>query len=133
MGRWGEAWDGLRRQLEAAADDEAARVVGAATVISALAHVVLAGAPADGGAAGFGELEHLRWRITRLEQPHRIRATATAVAGSSVALAAAVMAWTACALAAGRPTTVAVAFCAGVLGAAALRPAWSWNRRLQRH
>lgn len=125
------AWDGLRRELEAAADDEAARVVGRATVISALAHVVLAGVSVDGGSAAFGELEHLRWRITRLEEPHPVRAKSTLVAGSSVALAAAVMAWTACVLAGGHPTVVAVGFCVAVLAAAALRPVWAWNRRLQ--
>lgn len=127
------AWDGLRRELEAAADDEAARVVGAATVISALAHVVLAGVSVDGGTAAFGELEHLRWRITRLEQPHPVRAASTAVAGSAVAVVAAAMAWTACVLAEGHPTVVAVGFCVAVLAAAALRPVWAWNRRLQGH
>lgn len=127
------AWDGLRRELEAAADDEAARVVGAATVISALAHVVLAGAPANSGAPAFGELEHLRWRIARLEQPHPVRATPTAVVGSSAIVTAAVMGWTACVLAGGHATVAAFGFCATVLAAGALRPVWAWNRRLQGH
>lgn len=127
------AWDALRRELEAAADDEAVRVVGASTVISTLAHVVLAGAPVGGGAAGFGEFEHLRWRINRLEKPHPVRATSTAAAGSSMAVMAAVMAWSACVLAGGHPTVVAVAFCVAIFGAAAFRPVWAWNRRLEGH
>lgn len=127
------AWDGLRRELEAAADDEAARVVGAATVVSALVRVALAGTAAVGGTAGFGGVEHLHYRIARLEQRRPVQPGSTAVVGVTTAGVAAVMAWTGCLLAGGHAPAVGVAVCATVAAATGLRPVWAWRRpRLRR-
>lgn len=126
------AWDGLRRELEAAADDEAARVVGAATVITALVRVALAVTATPGGAAAFGGGEHLRYRIARLEQPRPVQPGPTAMVGATTAGVAAAMAWAACLLAGGHATAVGIAFCAAVAAATGLWPAWAWRRPLLR-
>lgn len=125
------AWDGLRRELEAAADDEAARVVGSGTVISALVRVALAGTPAaSGGTVAFGGVEHLRYRIARLEQPRQLRAGSTALVGSWAAGMAAVMVWAMCLLAGGHTTVAGVTLCVTVLAAAGMRPMWARKHRL---
>lgn len=130
------SWEGLRREIEAAADDEAARVVGPEVVVSALAQVTL-GASADardGGVAGFGEAEHLQYRIARLGQARRARALPTTLVGSLTAFAVAAIGWSTCGLTGARPTFVAVAACSSVVGLAALRPLWAWSlpRRVRR-
>jgi hypothetical protein len=77
------AWTRLRRDLEAAADDEAAAAVGTAPLLSALAKVALAAAaspaPGSGDPAGlaFAEPGDLRYRIRRLQQPQAPDARAT--------------------------------------------------------
>ena len=125
------AWDGLRRDLEAAADDEAVRAVGRAPVISALLRVALLGASA-GGSAAFGGGEHLRYRIARLEEAQAVRAAPTALVGSSAAVVASVMAWSACVLGGVQPSSLGVAVCGGVIVAVGLRPTWAWGRQLFR-
>lgn len=125
------AWDGLRRDLEAAADDEAVRVVGRAAVISALARVALLAGSA-GGSAAFGGGEHLRYRIARLAEPQAVRAAPTALVGSSAAVAASLTAWSACVLGGIRPSLVALVTCAAAIMAVGLRPTWAWSRHLVR-
>ncbi len=128
------AWDGLRRELEAAADDEAAGAVGPAPVISALARVALlaAGSYRDGGTVGFGDVEHLRYRIARLEDARSVRTTPTALVGSSVALVASAMAWSGCVLAGADATIAGVVACGSAIAAVGLRPTWAWRIRLAR-
>jgi Zn-dependent protease with chaperone function len=66
------AWDRLRRDIEAAADDEAAATAGAGPLLSALAKVALATTPSAGSPparAGFADPEDLRYRIRRLQAP----------------------------------------------------------------
>lgn len=123
------AWEGLRRQLEAAADDEAVRVVGRAPVISALLRVALLAASAN-GSAGFGGAEHLRYRIARLEEPRPVRAAPTALVVSSAVVVASVMAWSACVLAGADATAVGVVACGSAIAAVGLRPTWAWGSRL---
>lgn len=125
------AWDGLRRDLEAAADDEAVRAVGRAAVISALARVALLAASA-GGSAPFGGGEHLRYRIARLTEPHAVRAAPTALVGSSAAVAASVTAWSACVLGGIRPSVVGLVICGAAIMAVGSRPTWAWGRHLLR-
>jgi hypothetical protein len=121
------AWDGLRRELEAAADDEAVRAVGSATVISALVRVALsAGGITMGGVAGFGEAEHLRWRIARLEDGSPVRAVSTAVVVSAAAAVGSMLAWSACVLSGVPATTTGLAICLAVVVALASRPVWGW-------
>lgn len=127
------AWDGLRRELEAAADDEAVRAVGPAPVISALARVALqTGAASTPGMVAFGDAEHLRYRIARLEARRPVRAAPTVVVGSSAAVVASVMAWSACVLAGADATTVGVVACGSAIAAIGLRPTWAWGMRLAR-
>lgn len=121
----GWAFARLRRELEAAADDEAAAAVGAAPVLSALARVALARTTTTGGAAaGFAEAEHLRYRITRLQHPRPTdrRAGALTALGGLALIAGFILA--ACALATGTTTALGVAACTIPLATLALRPVW---------
>lgn len=121
------AWSGLRRELEAAADDEAVRQVGTTPMLSALARIGLARASsaAGGAAAGFADGDHLRYRIARLQQPQPPgRRAGAAVAAGALALAAG-FTWLACALAAGMPALVGLVVCLTALVGVGTRPAWS--------
>jgi Zn-dependent protease with chaperone function len=125
------AWEGLRRELEAAADDEAVGVVGRASVISALASVALlgggavAGGAPSGGAVAFGGMEHLRYRIARLEEARPVQAAPTALVGSFALVVVSVMAWSACVLAGADVTMVGVVACGSAIAAVGLRPTWA--------
>lgn len=125
-----QAWDGLRREVEAAADDEAVRAVGPGPVLSALVRVALLGGGGAEGAAAFADAGHLRYRIARLQDARPVRRGPTAVAGSSALVLAATMAWSACVLAGAHATGVGVAACLGGIGAIGLRPTWAWGSRL---
>lgn len=124
------AWEGLRRELEAAADDETARVVGTEALVSALVHaVMLLGKGAPGVAPGFMGAEHLRWRIARLEHPGSAGPWPTAVVGTAALATASAMALVACVLA-GAPASVAgVLACLAVVALICLRPMWAWGSR----
>ncbi len=124
------AWDGLRRELEAAADDEAARVVGPEAVLSALVKVVLMGrAPSAVASPGFGDAEHLRWRIARLEGTGATETWPTALVGTAAGVTASVMALVGCLLAGVPATLLGFLSCLGVVGALGLRPMWGWGRK----
>lgn len=124
-------WDGLRRDLEVAADDEAVRAVGRPAVLSALLRVALL-ATSAGGSVAFGGGEHLRYRIARLSEAQAVRAAPTALVGSSAAVVASVMAWSGCVLGGVRPSTVGVAICGAAIAAVGVRPTWAWGRQLAR-
>jgi hypothetical protein len=123
------AWAGLRRELEAAADDEAAALVGPDAVAAALVHVArLAGGAAHGRAAAFGDAEHLAYRLARLEgscpaevAPSVLVGLAAAVAGSAIALAG-------CLLAGAPASLLDVGACLGAVAVIAFRPAWRCGR-----
>lgn len=118
-------WHSLRRELEAAADDEAVRSVGRDAVLSALAQVALAQA---GGTLSFGEPEYLRYRISRLEGPPApSRAASAAVVAVSVAMVG-LLAWTACVLVSGGAVFLGELACVGGAAAVASRPLWAWHR-----
>jgi Zn-dependent protease with chaperone function len=123
------AWEGLRRELEASADDEAACVVGNDVLLSALVHAVaLMGRDAPGLAPGFMEAEHLRWRIARLEHPGLPTPWPTAVVGTAAVATASAMALAVCVLA-GAPASIAgVLGCLAVVALVSLRPMWAWGR-----
>ncbi|MGC8511934.1 MAG: M48 family metalloprotease [Acidimicrobiales bacterium] len=129
-------WDGLRRESEAAADDEAAGVVGRAAVISALVKVALLAGGAStvaafgGGTVAFGDVDHLRYRIARLEDGRAVRAAPTALVGSTAAFVVSVMAWSACVLAGADATTVGIVACGSAIAAVGLRPTWAWGLRI---
>jgi Zn-dependent protease with chaperone function len=123
------AWDSLRRELEAAADDEAVRAVGREAVLSALARVVLltatmtAAKPGRYG-ANFGGIEHLRYRIARLEEPRPARAAPTALVASIAAGVVAATAWSVCVQTGAHASLLAVAACSSAVSVVGLRPLW---------
>lgn len=126
-------FSGLRRELEAAADDAAATVVGTAPLLSALARVGLTrtASPAGPGtaAAEFADPDHLRYRLHRLQHPTPPdRRTDTLLMAAGIALIA-VFTWVACTLATGTPAVGGVAVCASTLAALALRPLWPPQHR----
>ncbi|MHB1486597.1 MAG: M56 family metallopeptidase [Acidimicrobiales bacterium] len=123
------AWDSLRRDLEAAADDEAVRAVGAGPVLSALARVALLAAGGERATVAFGDPQHLRYRITRLQLPRPVRHGPTATVGSLAVMLTGMMAWSACILAGAHATTAGVTACLAVLAAVGLRPTWTWGHR----
>jgi len=125
------AWDGLRRELEAAADDEAARVVGTKALLSALVRVAtLVGRCAPDEPADFSGAEHLRWRIARLEHPGSPTPWPTVLVGTVAVGTATAMALVGCVLA-GAPASIAGAFaCLAVVALIGLRPMWAWGRHV---
>lgn len=124
------AWDGLRRELEAAADDEAVRLAGADALLSALLRVALMarGTAPDGSAAGFGDPGHLRYRIARLEHPCPVAIWPTVLVALTIALAGTAMAVAGCLLTGVPASVLGVAACLGGSGPVCLRPAWMWLR-----
>lgn len=128
------AWDGLRRELEAAADDEAARVVGTEALLSALVKVALmVGVPTGGAAAAFGDAEHLRYRIARLEEPGRAQTWPTVLVGVAMGVAGSAMAVVGCLLAGAPASVLGVFACLGGVAAVGLRPMWTRGRRFAAH
>lgn len=106
--RW--AYDGLRRSLEASADEEALKWVGSSSLISALARVALTQAScavANGGSSdpffwlepgvNFGDPEHLRYRLRKLQLSanHSSRAANLALTGV-IALSVTVLSLSSC-------------------------------------
>ena len=63
-----EAWSGLTREIEVAADNETRKVTSPEVIISALAKVVSQRAKGS-TALGFGGSNNLRYRIQRLQNP----------------------------------------------------------------
>ncbi len=126
------AWDGLRRELEAAADDEAVRAVGAGPVLSALVRTALQASGTANAVVAFNHPEHLRYRIARLEGLRPNRRAPTAAAASAVGVLTVVMAWTACVLAGAHATEIGVVVCLTAIAAVGLRPTWTWGRRMAR-
>jgi hypothetical protein len=124
------AWEGLRRELEAAADDEAVRMVGRQAVLSALVRVALLPRDRDPWrpTGGFGGPEHLRWRMARLEHPVSAPRWTTLVGAAAVATGLS-MAVVACELV-GRPfAAFGLSICLGPVALVGLRPTWLWGRR----
>jgi Zn-dependent protease with chaperone function len=121
------AWAGLTRELEAAADDEAVRLVGRAPLLSALARISLATAlPAE---ASFGDAEHLRYRVRRLQRPDRPARCTSALAGLLSAVLVAAFSWSLCALGAPDPAGGGLVVCAAAVSVIGLRPVWPWRQR----
>jgi hypothetical protein len=126
------AWDRLRRDLEAAADDEAAAAAGTGPLLSALAKVAIAAAPptaAEPARAGFADPEDLRYRIRRLQLPP----ARSARSALSLALAGAVLtgglALAACQLVHAGATWSGLIPCLAAFGYLGWRPAWARGAR----
>ncbi len=124
-----QAWDGLRRELEAAADDEAARVVGTEALLSALIHVgMLMGRETPAVAPGPGWAEHLRWRVARLERPASPAPWPTAVVSTATIATGTAMALVGCMLAGVPASAAGASACLAVVALVGLRPTWAWGR-----
>jgi Zn-dependent protease with chaperone function len=127
------AWTRLRRDLEAAADDEAAAAAGTAPLLSALAKVALAAAPspAAGSAApaAFADPDDLRYRVRRLQQPHAPGAGATLILRLAGALLTVTLASSACQALHASAQWSALVPCLAAFGYLGLRPTWSGGRR----
>jgi len=92
------SFEGLCRELEAAADDEAARAVGAKPLLVALAKVSLAMSTGQARIASFADPEHLRYRIRRLEEGREPKMAACALACGAAAALVGSLSWAACTL-----------------------------------
>lgn len=121
-------WRRLRRELEAAADDEAVAAVGTAHLLSALAKVVLADVRPAG--LGFAEPEDLRYRIARLQVPHRPRTRSTLLLGLAGALVAASLSWITCQALHADASWSSLFPCLAGLGYLGWRPTWRRTRGL---
>ncbi len=127
------AWTRLRRDLEAAADDEAAAEIGTGPLLSALAKVALAAAspaPATGNPVplAFAEPADLRYRVHRLQQPPARGTRAALALPLAGALLTFALAWAACqALHASSPWT-ALLPCLAAFGYLGWRPNWRAGR-----
>jgi len=121
------AWDRLRRDIEAAADDEAAAATGTGPLLSALAKVALTTgtvttAPAR---AGFADPEDLRYRIRRLQAPPSRSARSALSLGLAGAVLTGGLAAAACqALHAGAAWPGLIP-CLAAFGYLGWRPAWA--------
>lgn len=115
-------WAGLRRELEAAADDEAARIVGVGALLTALARVGLAQA---GVVAAFGDREHLRYRLRRLQGVGGSSRPANASVGAAAGALVAMLTWTTCSFLARSPEAPGLLGCAAVALALGVRPLWA--------
>ncbi len=119
-------WRRLRRELEAAADDQAAAAVGSRALISALAKVALA--PTQPDALNFADPEDLRYRIQRLQtwpSPNKSATTATALASL---LLTAVLSWGFCEALNFHVPWWSILPCLVSLGLLGWRPTWRRSR-----
>ena len=129
------AWTRLRRDLEAAADDEAAAAVGTAPLLSALAKVALATASAPLPAAGsparlaFAEPDDLRYRVRRLQQPRAPGACATLILRLAGALLTFALASAACQALHASAEWSGLVPCLAAFGYLGWRPTWRGGRR----
>jgi Zn-dependent protease with chaperone function len=123
------AWTRLRRDLEAAADDEAAAATGTAPLLSALAKVALATAAAPSPAAGspppaFADPGDLRYRVRRLQQPQPPRARATLILRAAGALLTFALALAACQALHASSGWSSLVPCLAAFGYLGWRPTW---------
>ncbi len=125
------AWDRLRRDIEAAADDQAAAVAGAGPLLSALAKVALAATPpaAAPARAGFADPEDLRYRIRRLQAPPGRSARSAFALGLAGAVLTGGLAAAACQLLHAGAAWPGLIGCLAAFGYLGWRPAWTRGAR----
>ena len=126
------AWNRLRRDIEAAADDEAAAAAGTGPLLSALAKVALATAPPAASApasAGFADPEDLRYRIRRLQRPPARSARSALSLGLAGAILTAALAAAACQLLHADAAWSGLIPCLAAFGYLGWRPAWARTAR----
>jgi hypothetical protein len=126
------AWTRLRRDIEAAADDEAAGAAGTGPLLSALAKVALATAPPAGvvpASAPFADPEDLRYRIRRLQAPPARSARSTLSLALAGAILTAGLTAGACQLLHAGAAWPALLPCLAAFGYLGWRPAWTGTAR----
>jgi Zn-dependent protease with chaperone function len=127
------AWNGLRRELEVAADHEARRIIGAPVIMTALAKVVTRQARlAD---AHFGAPDDVRYRIRRLQEPTPTPGGQLLAMGAAVIAPSTLVALASCVLTANQILSPSLFSCAlvlslvlGVLGWRRLAAPWSFTK-----
>jgi len=122
------AWDRLRRDLEAAADDQAAAAAGTGPLLSALAKVALATTPPAATApasAGFADPEDLRYRIRRLQAPPARSARSAVALSLAGAVLTGGLAAAACQLLHAGAAWPGLTGCLAAFGYLGWRPAWT--------
>jgi Zn-dependent protease with chaperone function len=123
------AWARLRRELEAAADDEVVAAIGSEPLLRALAKVTLAQAPQ--AAAAFADPGDLRYRIRRLQAPRPPKARASLALGLAGALLLAALTSATCVALHTGIAWSSLAPCMIAFGFLGWRP--TWTRDLRRH
>jgi len=127
------AWTRLRRDLESAADDEAAAAVGTAPLLSALAKVALAAAAAPAVASparpAFADPGDLRYRVRRLQQPRAPGGRATLILRLAGALLIFALASAACQALHASAEWSGLVPCLAAFGYLGWRPTWRGGRR----
>jgi len=113
------AFNGLRRELEAAADDQVVAVCGAKVLIRALAKVGLQNATT--ATASFADADTLRYRLRRLQENTKIRRHTNIIFGMGLVFSLVILlSWSACVLFNSAPATAGLFGCALSSGALAL-------------
>lgn len=121
------AWEGLRRELEAAADDEAARVVGPAVLCSALLRVAELSCP-DGTPTSVTDRADLGWRLARLRHPEAAPRWSSVLVGAGAVVAGVGLALGVCLLAGVPSSAIGVAGCLCLVVPFGVRPGWALGR-----
>jgi len=121
------AWTRLRRDIEAAADDEAAAAAGTGPLLSALAKVALTTATVTTvpASAGFADPEDLRYRIRRLQRPPARSARSALSLGLAGAILTAGLAAAACQLPHAGAAWPGLIPCLAGFGYLGWRPTWA--------
>jgi Zn-dependent protease with chaperone function len=122
------AWCRLRRELEAAADDEAAEAVGTGPLICALAKVALA--RSQPAALAFADPDDLRWRIGRLQERRALNPRSTFTFALVGAVLTATLSWAACETLHSGAHWASLLACLVGFGFLGGRPMWTGARRL---
>lgn len=118
------AWRGLRRQLEAAADDEAGRVVGSEVLRSALVRVAEL-SRSDGSSISLSDQSDLGWRLARLERREASPRWPSVLVGAGAAAVVVGLTLGGCLLAGVPSSAIGLLGCLVVVVPLGVRPGWA--------
>lgn len=121
------AFSGLQRELEAAADDQVVALCGAKVLIQALAKVGLQNART--ATASFADADTLRYRLHRLQKEPQTRTRANIFGTGIVIFLVTLLSWSACVLFNSAPAISDYYWCALSSGALALYVSHPWMNR----
>lgn len=120
------AFNGLRRELEAAADDQVVAICGATPLIQALAKVGLQ--KANTATVSFADPDTLRYRLHRLHEETTTRTKANVFGTGIVIVLIVLLSWSACVLFTSAPITAGFLGCLVSSSALALYAAHPWSK-----